>query len=51
MQLLHASEKNIQKQIRIKESQINIILHYTKTCDNTCQRNMGTKRIYEKNII
>jgi hypothetical protein len=27
-----------------------VIMDYDKTCDNICQRNMGTKRIYEKKI-
>ena len=28
-----------------------VILDYNKTCDNMCQWNMGTKRIYEMKII
>jgi hypothetical protein len=39
------------KQIVIKEGEIKVMLDYNKTCDNICQRNMGTERIYETKTI
>jgi hypothetical protein len=36
---------------REREGQIKVLLDYNKICDNTCQRNMSIKRIYETKTI
>jgi hypothetical protein len=43
--------KKYLKHIGIKVIQSKVILDYNKTCDNICQWNLGTVRIYEAKII
>jgi hypothetical protein len=43
--------KKYLKAIQYQKIQIKVILNYNKACDNICQGNMGTNRIYETKII
>ena len=43
--------KKIYKQISMNKNQVDIVLDCNTNCDEICQRNIGTKGIYETQII
>ena len=43
----YVNKKIFKSKLVSMKAKSKVILDYNKTCDNICQWNMGTKRIYE----